>query len=292
MRRISFLFALFFGIYAFNGCSLPPKDVTISFRAVVAGQPVACGKNYTGLGSTSVGMKLADFRFFVSNVSLVRENQEVVPLTLEQDGKWQVDSVALLDFEDGSGDCSANGNAEINMTVRGTVPAGEYTGLRFELGVPHDLNHADTATAPAPLNVGAMFWAWQTGHKFLRIDMFTDNTQPKNKWFIHLGSGGCSSDAPTTSPTTKCAKPNRPTYTFASFNAEKDVVELDLASLLKDVDISSDTPDTPIGCMSSPKDAAECTKLFNNFGMDFATGGASACGFDGCQKLFSVKLKE
>ncbi len=82
----------------------------------------------------------------------------MVVVALEQDGVWQHEDVALLDFENKAGAC-ANGTVELNTSVRGTVPAGtRSSGLRFKLGVPFALNHANAATAPSPLNLTAMFW--------------------------------------------------------------------------------------------------------------------------------------
>lgn len=62
----------------------------------------------------------------------------------------------------------------MNSAVKGKVPAGRYTAVTFDLGVPFALNHADVASAPSPLNVKAMWWSWQGGYKFVRVDMKTD----------------------------------------------------------------------------------------------------------------------
>ncbi|ATX65604.1 metallo-mystery pair system four-Cys motif protein [Roseinatronobacter bogoriensis subsp. barguzinensis] len=81
-------------------------------------------------------------------------------MALDQDGVWQVADVAQLDFEDATGTC-VNGTPDMNNSLRGTVPAGEYTGLDFDIGVPFDLNHGDPTLAASPLNLTAMFWNWQ-----------------------------------------------------------------------------------------------------------------------------------
>src|SRR5690606_29817368 len=95
----------------------------------------------------------------------------VQPIALEQDGKWQLETLALLDFEDGSHGCSTAGNADLNTSLRGTVPEGDYVGLTFTLGVPFGQNHIDPTLSPAPLNTTGMFWNWQNGFRFVRIDM-------------------------------------------------------------------------------------------------------------------------
>ena len=59
----------------------------------------------------------------MSRVRLVKADGSEVPVTLTQDGLWQVDDVALLDFENATGAC-ANGTEETRDVVEGTVPAG------------------------------------------------------------------------------------------------------------------------------------------------------------------------
>ncbi|MEM7592163.1 MAG: MbnP family protein, partial [Cyanobacteria bacterium P01_A01_bin.83] len=90
-----------------------------------------------------------------------------------QDGKWQHQNVALLDFEDGTDSCD-NGTPEIRTQVVGTIPEGDYESLQFTLGVPPQLNHDDAAIAPSPLNLTSMWWNWQGGYKFLRLDLETE----------------------------------------------------------------------------------------------------------------------
>jgi len=149
------------------------KEVAIDFAAYVGDSEFACGESYEGIGTAESTITPKDFRFYVSNVALIDENGEAVPLELEQDGKWQYQNTALLDFEDGTAGCD-NGTTQINTTVVGTVPEGDYQSLQFTMGVPKNLNHDDAAIAPSPLNLTSMWWNWQGGYKFLRLDLETD----------------------------------------------------------------------------------------------------------------------
>src|SRR5207249_2595803 len=98
------------------------------------------------------------------------ESNREVPVQLTQFGRWQLDGVALLDFESGSGGC-ANGNPDMNMAIAGTVPAGHaWRGLRFAVGVPFDKNHSDLTEMPSPLDLTALAWSWNAGRKFTRIE--------------------------------------------------------------------------------------------------------------------------
>lgn len=146
------------------------ESVEINFEAFVGEDEFACGTSYESIGTADSTITPTDFRFYVSNVTLIDEQGNAVPLELEQDGKWQYQNVALLDFENGSDSCD-NGTIETRTQVIGTVPEAEYTSLQFTLGVPPELNHDDAAIAPSPLNLTSMWWNWQGGYKFLRLDL-------------------------------------------------------------------------------------------------------------------------
>jgi uncharacterized repeat protein (TIGR04052 family) len=246
--------------------------VALTFRGQVGDEAFSCGGTYDGVGSTMSTFTALDFRFYVSNVRLVRGDGTEAPLTLEQDGMWQHMGVALLDFEDGTGGCAA-GNAQLNATVVGTVEgAGPFTGVRFDLGIPFELNHANSAVAPPPLNLTAMFWNWQGGYKFLRVDG-TSTVQPS--WVVHLGSTGC--DGSIMGDVTMCTNENIVTVELAGFDPETQVIVADLALLLDGVDIDANQLSSPPGCMATPSDP-DCAGVFENLGLPFgsAAGGAQS----------------
>jgi uncharacterized repeat protein (TIGR04052 family) len=244
-------------------------EVTIRFAATVGNRPVDCGMIYDGVGTTSSTISINDYRFYIANVRLINAAGEEVPVELTQDGKWQYENVALLDFEDGSSFCQSAGNPDLNDKVVGTVPEGEYNGLLFDLGVPFELNHLDTTTAPAPLNIPAMWWNWQVGYKYVRIDLQTPQSQTP-AWFIHLGSTGCQSADGNTPPTEPCSNPNTTTVRLSEFDPVRNFVIADLATLLSNVNLDESVP-MPPGCMSGPEDT-DCAGLFPGFGLELATG--------------------
>lgn len=174
MQRILCLLALCTPLGA-TAASL--QKVDINFAAVVGERAFSCGESYDNIGSSHSKVTPSDWRFYVSDVALLTAKGDAVPLQLAQDGVWQYRNVALLDFENGSGPCR-NGNAGLHTKVSGSVPKGQYVGVRFTLGVPFDLNHNDPTLAPAPLNSSSMFWAWQSGYKFVKID-FASNGLPQ-----------------------------------------------------------------------------------------------------------------
>ncbi len=271
-------------------------DFTVKFKGMVNGQPFRCGQEYTGIGTTGSKIRSRDFRFYVSAPRLVAADGTETPITLTADNKWQTQNVTLIDFEDGTGGCE--GNADTNAEIKGTIPAGTLKpgmSLRYELGLPFALNHADASRAASPLNLTSMFWIWRFGYKFARLDMATTG-QPQG-YYIHIGSTGCTGDmaikheghdhaAPTSSPAASaspaadhgaldpslskppasCSEPNLSTITLTNFDAEKQHVEADLGRLLSENNVDVNQADTPGGCMSGLDDS-DCKGIFKQLGL-------------------------
>ena len=276
------------------------EEIAINFEGWIGEEEFVCGESYDGVGLAQSKITPTDFRFYVSDVALIDKEGNVVPLALEQDGKWQHQNVALIDFEDGTEGCD-NGTEETRTKIVGTVPEADYESLQFTLGVPQKLNHDDAAIAPSPLNLTSMWWNWQGGYKFLRVDLETEkaianigetnpsqnhhhgnkgehdahgqNTNSKhqghqnasgNTYLIHLGSTGCSDSAQ--SNLFGCNNPNRVNVTLEDFDAEKHIVIADLAELLSQSDLSTNQANTPNGCMSSPEDG-DCMPILQNLNL-------------------------
>lgn len=268
MNRLSALVLLLAGCPADT-----PVDVNIPVDALFAGAPARCGVDLT-LPGGSTG-ELGDARVFLSNVQMQDAAGTWVPVELTP-SDWQSDGVVLLDFEDGTAGCADSGTPETNGAILGTLPDGEYSGLRFDIGVPFELNHVNNATAPAPLNAPGMFWTWQGGYKFVRVDFVVDG-DPASRWNVHVGSTACVSDAPVDAPAAECDKPNRATLELATASPTTGL-SLDLEALVATVNLAQNTPETPPGCMSSPMEPADCTDTFASLGIDFASGTcASDC---------------
>ncbi len=264
---------------ALDGCA--DRQIEINFAAMVGDRAFECGGTYEGMGAAGTDLRVNDFRLYVSNVRLLTPAGDEVPLALEQDGIWQRDSLALLDFEDGAIACTV-GNDLLNTSVRGTAPAGVYTGVRFDFGVPFDMNHGDAESETEPLNISAMFWNWNGGYKFIRIDAFAGPVDTSTNYNLHLGSTGCNGAAPPIPPTEECMNPNRPEITLTGFNPDTNVIIADIAQVLADADLESNQEGTAPGCQSQPFDM-DCATVFPKLGLPF---GATPAG---PQQLFRVE---
>lgn len=267
-------------------------ETTIRFAASVGTEPFSCAKTFD-VGAPKTTIEPLDFRLYVHDVRLVRADKSEVALDLVQDGKWQYQNLALLDFEDKSGTC-ANGTVDVNTKIVAKAVQGPFVGIKLRVGVPFALNHGDTATAASPLNLSGLFWTWNSGYKFARIDVRpktmigadagadggdAGSSHGAGAFNLHLGSTGCVGEA-TDSGVKSCAKPNVGEVFLDGFDPTAKTVVLDLASLLETTNVGSDGGGAP-GCMSGPTDP-ECITVMPRFGIDLATGAPDAAA----QKFF------
>lgn len=279
-RCLPTLIAAFLCAVAVGAHADERRTVEIRFAAQVNGKPAACAETYHEVGTSKAALFLQDFRIYVSAVRLIAKDGREVPVALTPDEIWQGEKVALLDFENGAGNC--NGNAPTNERIKGTVPAGYYRGVVFEIGVPFELNHQDPTLAAAPLNYSALTWPWSIGYKFTTIDFDTEPASERKMlpvegmhatvsatgFSVHLGSMECASSGPRVPPKARCGSPNRPTYRFESFDPAKHRLIMDLGALLAGTDVTKNMPESPSGCMSGMKDD-DCVDIMDRFGLTF-----------------------
>jgi uncharacterized repeat protein (TIGR04052 family) len=262
------------------------QNVAIGFKALNGTTAVSCGKPITDLGTTSRTAKLADLRFYVSDVRLLRKGGGSVKVKLPK-SKWSYTkgnaAVTLIDLENGAGACAAEGTKATNAFVRGKVPKGKYVGVRYSVSVPDALSHTDLTATPAPLNLTAMGWSWQYGRKFMKIELSEGDTPAwaSKIYYLHLGSTNCTGD-PAAGEKAKCALPNQDLVTLKKFNPAKQRIAIDFKRLFggvnvagesMDMDMGGDTSGTMMdmgGCMSAT-DSPDCGPLFETLGLKLGT---------------------
>jgi uncharacterized repeat protein (TIGR04052 family) len=247
-------------------CGPSVTPVEVKFAARVGDQPFACNKKFDNLGLKKTSAEFTDFKLFVRGLVLIDTAGKRIPLTLEQDELYQRDDVALLDFEDGTGACET-GSMDTRTVVKGTVPPGsQLAALEFDVGFPEEKNHLDATTAKAPLNVAGMWWSWTGGFKFFRVDAKVPGT-----FYFHLGASGCDG-----SPELgfSCKTANLPHVRIEPFNAATTTIELDVAKLYEQTDLTAkpdQVTDFVPGCMSESADP-DCAPLFGQLGLPMKAG--------------------
>jgi uncharacterized repeat protein (TIGR04052 family) len=271
------------------------QAVSIQFAAQANGKDAQCGavNEITNLGTSKKTAEIQDLRFYVSELKLINDKGLMVDVALDKNANQDF-GVALLDFENATGACSADtGNAKLYTAIMGNVPTGTYTGVQFTLGVPDawvdasgktiTLSHSNTTAITEPLDVPSMAWSWQGGRKFAKIEFKTTGGVTNQKgtpettddaivssWVVHIGATGCTgSDTAGYS----CTNPNLAKVSFDSFDVSKQKIVLDVPALVAQSDISVNQ-NSAIGCMSGTTDK-ECPAVFEALGLDLLTGKVS-----------------
>jgi uncharacterized repeat protein (TIGR04052 family) len=254
----------------------PRQDVSLTFRATMGSETFACGQPFTGLGVTGdQTLTVRDARMYVHDVRLVTAEGDEVALELGENA-FQHEGIAYLDFAD-SNDTGCEGNPETRLVVEGSAPEGDYVGVRFTVGMPFEQNHQEASVAASPLNITDMFWAWQSGYKFIKLDGASTGVPT---WRFHLGSTGCVGD-PMAGGVTSCTAPNRFEVELMGMDLAADSIRFDIAELVSEVNLDTFTPETPPGCMSGAMDP-DCTAYFEALGLPHASSPA------GVQRVFTV----
>ena len=126
--------------------------LTVDFRADYGGQPLGIQRE-TYDYPTGDRLKVLLFQYYVSDLTLVADDGSNVRLS-------DIDLVRWM---------SAADSATTERTY--TVPAGDYTGLRFGLGVKPELNAQDPSAFAADYVLNeAEFWGPATRYVFAKIE--------------------------------------------------------------------------------------------------------------------------
>ena len=226
----------------------------IVFDARYRDTSLACGVSF-GPGHS---LSLTDLRFYVADLAMRNANGAWISVA----AATSKTGISLMDFEDASAEC-ANGTEETNNRIPVIVPGGHYDGLRFTLGVPFELNHADPLAAEYPLNEPAMHWHWQSGYKFIRAGVRAGD----RRWHVHLGSTGC--EGPATA-VTNCERPNRATVRIENWSPQEPII-VSIDALLSGISLANAAGDHCLGDVAAPA----CRAVMKNLGLDADTGMAT-----------------
>lgn len=144
-----------------------PVELKVSLK--VGDQPLVLGQTYQNPAGNTYSVNL--LRFYLSNVALVRRDGTEV----------KAGGLTLAEFKPG-------GPTQEVTVLKMEVPAGDYAGIRFSVGVPRELNHLDAAKQSAPLGVGSgMYWSWNAGYIFYRFEGRYMRANTPTPFLLHLG---------------------------------------------------------------------------------------------------------
>ncbi|WP_317931338.1 MbnP family copper-binding protein [Halioxenophilus sp. WMMB6] len=229
------------------GCAKAPDVEQLVIQPVFHNQPLTCQSNIV---VDEQSWQLSALLFYLSGVSY----QGYQGLFISRDQPPQ--PVALVGSR-------CQGSDHWTLPVRWQADTGQKPeaggSLHFTLGVPFQLNHQNPLQALAPLADSDMFWTWQLGYKFLRLDV--SNLAAKQHWALHLGSLGCQSSSAVRAPASPCRYPNRTEIQLDYFDPQKPIyLHLDR---LFDANVLAGGEN----CMGDPESRA-CRPLFQALAAD------------------------
>lgn len=240
--RQRFLLCLLLVMLTLAGCA-HPSQTKVTLKLLYQNRPIDCLADLR-VGSNT--FKVQNLLLYLSDIAINGEPVAIVA-TANSDRE---NGVALLGLRCGSTPYFV---AE-SITLAGTI--GNHrkpVRLDFTLGVPSPLNHQNPLQAKAPLTASDMFWTWQQGYKFLRLDLAAENAA--HDWYFHLGAFGCESPSSQRPPVDSCSWGNRFNFSIAEYWPGT-AINLHLDWLLTEVNLAAGN------CMGNPETSA-CEGLFS-----------------------------
>lgn len=248
-----------------SSCARTPHNIVVRFEL----------DDSAGVHEPGRSAAVRTVQFYVHDLELRHADGEWRSLTLTEGGDARRARVALIEL------AKAGDRAMISAQAADGGRAS-YSGIRFTLGVPFELNHANPLTASAPLDRSDMFWSWQLGYKFLRVDL----ADAEREWSFHLGSTGCVSASSVRPPSAPCAQPNRVRVELEGFDPMRGSIRVQVNELMhamRSVNHES--------CTGGYPTIPACAAPYALTGLDSASG---ACPDGVCrsQRLFVARVDE
>lgn len=137
-----------------------PGAASITFDAVVGSEDFALGKDFTVEGKT-YNFKM--LRYWVSNVVLVKSDGTEFSLA---DSYFLIEETPALDIQDGAFTYPAKKRESVSLA---NVPNGEYTSVKFSIGVASKYNDNLSLQAGELSQLSGMTnisWMWHTSYIF------------------------------------------------------------------------------------------------------------------------------
>jgi hypothetical protein len=163
MKNVWLMVSAFVLVAIMSSCEKDPElgasTFTLAVHPVIGDEALVLNQEY--LDQENYRIKPATLKFYVSNVVLTTASGDIKILDLD-----------LLDME--------QVEAGEPLTFEVEVPAGDYTGISFWVGLDSLQNASDPATFanghPLSLSTGT-FWTWNTGYRFVMLEGYYDDVQ-------------------------------------------------------------------------------------------------------------------
>lgn len=197
--------------------------------------------------------------FYIYDITLLDADKQRHPFLL--DSSDYPDQVALIVLA----------STQQHFSLAGVAAAKDFQALEFTVGVPEHLNHHNPLRAQAPLNDSSMFWSWQQGYKFLRIDGVYANDRSasgsEGNWVFHLGSTGCDSPSALRPPEEPCRNSHRVRVHLQDFDPQHHRIDVNLESLTRQLADAGD-----VNCSGSYQLQDVCMRMLRTLGLNPESG--------------------
>ncbi|WP_026462878.1 MbnP family protein [Adhaeribacter aquaticus] len=171
-----YLVSLFISI-SFTSCKKDPEEPTgtgslsLEFENVVGNEPlVLVGETRQGptyRNANQDAFQVTTFRYYISNLILTKTNGQEFK---------QPESYYLVDHSQA---------VSRHITIP-NIPTGEYNKITFTIGVDSARNTSGAQTgALDPAN--EMFWSWNTGYIFLKMEGTSPQSTTNGNLVFHIG---------------------------------------------------------------------------------------------------------
>lgn len=232
-------------------CSAEQPRVQLQLQAKFSGVELNCQRIFS---HNNQKWSYQQLQFFLSHIKVKNQLGEWFALPLIETSH-QSNNVALVGESCDENQQVQNANWQLNFDS--TADLSVMTAIKFTLGVPFALNHLNPLTQKSPLNDSSMFWVWQMGHKFLRLEIANEN----DNWLFHLGSTGCKAASAMRAPEDECLYPNRISVELPINKKDRGIIAFDLAALLVGLTATDEN-----SCQSANENP-NCQLLFKNLGL-------------------------
>jgi hypothetical protein len=220
---------------AFTSCSNDDNpaanNVTLLFKNTFQDTEIVLGdatSSSATINTSEAGQvhRFSELKYVISNIRLVKADGTEIPYNIN-------------DLDNGATIVNQSNPTTLNY-VLSNIPSGEYSQIKFGLGVRSDLNTLDQVSFPnfynaAGANDTAMMWEWGTGYRFTKIEGFYDTDNKEMS--IHTGSTveGTNGDESTYTQGVDAYRDivlNLPTHAVVGSSAPKIVIKADFDKLL------------------------------------------------------------
>lgn len=159
---------------------LPTGSIKVSFDNVVGSKDLKLNSD-TYINADGEDFTVSTLNYYISNIKLIAAagNNFTVP---------QDSSYFLI----------REGNVDSQQITINNVPARNYTGIEFVIGIDSLRSVSDISRRKGildkdsgPTNEEAMYWDWNPGYIFLKLEGTSDSaTSSNNRFYYHIGGFG------------------------------------------------------------------------------------------------------